>query len=69
MQTSEIMPQSGVFPFDSNHVSLAHNLVTFRNKLGINGIAIGDIKAALPRFHQVPEWLKRFATMVAHNPP
>jgi hypothetical protein len=26
------MPQSGVFPFDSDHVSLAHNLVPLGNK-------------------------------------
>ena len=69
MQTSEMVPQAGVFPFDSNHVSFAYNLVPLRNKLRINGVAIGDIKVALPQFHEVPQGLKRFATMVTDDPP
>ena len=62
------MPQAGVFPFDSNHVCLADNLVTLRYKFGISRVAIGDIKEALPPFHQVPQGLKRFATVVTHDP-
>jgi hypothetical protein len=62
------MPQSGVFPFDSNHVSFAHNLVTLGNKFGINRIAIGDIEKALPQFHPVSQGLKRFTTMVTYDP-
>ena len=69
MQTSEIVPQSSVFPFDANHVSFAYNLVTIRNKLGIGWVAIRDIKEALPQLHEIPQGLKRFATMVTHDPP
>ena len=53
---------------DTDHVSLAHNLVSLRNKFGINGVAIGDIKEALPQVHQVPQGLKRFTTVVTHDP-
>jgi hypothetical protein len=48
MKTSQVVPESIIFTFNSGHVRLANNLVAIRNKSWIDRPAIRDIKEALP---------------------
>jgi hypothetical protein len=42
------MPEPGVFSLNPSHISLADNLVSIRDVLGIHLVAIGDVEKALP---------------------
>jgi hypothetical protein len=64
MQTSQVVSQPGVFPFDTGHVSFADNLVAVGNKAGIDCPAIGDIKIALPSSDNRPKRCKGDGTMI-----
>ena len=54
MQSCQVVSQSCVLTFYSGHIGLADNLIAIWNVLGIDLIAIGYIKEALPKTHHGP---------------
>ena len=68
MKTSQIVPESIIFTFDSGHIGLADNLIASRNKSWIDGPAIRDIKEALPGRYHCPQGFKGLGTVIADDP-
>ena len=68
MKTSEVVPESIIFTFNSGHIGLADNLVASRNKTWIDRPAIRDIKEALPGCNHGPQGFKGLGTMLADDP-
>ena len=68
MESSQVMAQSNVLPFDPSHVCLADNLVARWNETRIDGPPIGDIEVALPGSDQCPKGLEGFGTVLTEHP-
>jgi hypothetical protein len=62
------MSQSSVLTFSPSHVGFADNLVTIRDELRINQIAIGDPKVTGPVLDAIPQGRKGGRTVVSNDP-
>ena len=68
MESSEIMTQSSVLPFDASHIGLTDNLVTIGYKHGINMPAICDVEEASSETNHCPEWFECLCASVTNSP-
>ena len=64
-EASKIMMESGLFSLNSSHVGFADNLVTVKNKFGINFRAISDVKVVFSESHNFTQWLKGFGIILS----
>ena len=54
MESSQVVSQSCIVPLHSRPVGLAYNLISIRNKLRVDLIAICDIEKAMLLFNSGP---------------